>query len=53
MVAIKVIPIELIKTKNLYNQICREIMLQLYLDHPNIVQMYGMFSENNNLYLIL
>lgn len=28
-------------------------MIQLYLNHPYIVRMYGMFTEENNVYLLL
>jgi calcium/calmodulin-dependent protein kinase I len=31
----------------------REIKIQSYLDHPNIVQLYAVFVEDNDLYLLM
>jgi serine/threonine protein kinase len=31
----------------------REIKIQSYLDHPNIVQLYTFFCDEESLYLIL
>ena len=53
IVAMKVISKEVIKSNNLDNQLSREIMLQMYLNHSHIVSLYGIFSENNNIHLIL
>jgi calcium-dependent protein kinase len=35
------------------NQLIREVKIQSYLDHPNIVQLYAFFSDEEHLYLIL
>ena len=34
-------------------QLKQEIKIQLYLDHPNILKMYGFFDDAENIYLIL
>ena len=34
-------------------QMKQEIKIQLYLDHPNVLKMYGFFDDNDNVYLIL
>lgn len=31
----------------------REIKIQSYLDHPNIVQLYAVFVEDSDLYLLM
>lgn len=31
----------------------REIKIQSFLDHPNIVQLYSVFVEDNDLYLLM
>jgi serine/threonine protein kinase len=31
----------------------REIKIQSFLDHPHIVQLYSVFVEENNLYLLM
>jgi calcium-dependent protein kinase len=35
------------------SQLIREIKIQSYLDHPNIVQLYAFFSDEDYLYLVL
>lgn len=34
-------------------QIIMEIKLQSYMNHPNILKMYGYFCDQKNIYLIL
>ena len=34
-------------------QFIMEIKLQLYLNHPNVLKLYGAFDDNENIYLIL
>lgn len=31
----------------------REVKIQLYLDHPNIVKLYGLFHDRENVYLVM
>ena len=35
------------------HQLKREIEIQSYLDHPNILKMYGFFWDSKKIYLIL
>lgn len=35
------------------NQFCLETKLQTYLKHDNILQLYGVFDDEENIYLIL
>jgi serine/threonine protein kinase len=37
----------------LLTQRIREIKIQSYLDHPNIVQLYAVFVEEGDLYLLM
>lgn len=50
--ALKVISREILN-ENMIVQLMREIQLQYYLDHPNIVQLYAFFSDQENIYLML
>lgn len=36
-----------------FNQLLREIKIQSFLDHPNIVQLYTFFVDEEYLYLVL
>ena len=31
----------------------REVKIQMYLNHPNIVKLYGFFCDEENIYLIM
>lgn len=53
LVALKKIPKEMIKVHKLENQLTLEIKIQTYLNHPNIVKMFGVISEKDNVYMIL
>lgn len=35
------------------DQIMSEIKLQLYMNHPNILKLFGCFDDQKNIYLIL
>ena len=35
------------------DQFMQEIKISLYLNHPNIVKMYGCFSDADNIYIML
>jgi len=35
------------------NQLIREIKIQIYLDHPNLVKLYAYFYDNYNIYLLM
>lgn len=35
------------------DQLLSEIKLQCYMKHPNVLQMYGYFHDETNIYLML
>ena len=35
------------------NQLIREIKIQMYLDHPNLVKLYAYFNDECNIYLLM
>jgi serine/threonine protein kinase len=45
LVALKIIERRNIDRLKMWNQILNEIKIQSYLDHPNIVKLYGFFEE--------
>jgi serine/threonine protein kinase len=52
--ALKKIPKRIFEGEQRFiNQLLREIKIQSYLDHPNIVQLYTFFCDEESLYLIL
>lgn len=51
--AIKVIRKKMIKDSKMAEQIKNEVKIQSYLDHPNILKMYGFFHDEEQFYLIL
>ena len=34
-------------------QFIRQLKIQMFLDHPNIIKIYGCFSDEQNIYIIL
>ena len=53
LVALKKISKETIKVNKLEDQMALEIKIQMYLSHPNIVKLYGIINETDDIYLIL
>lgn len=53
IVALKVMNKEKVKMDSYIKQIRREMEIQSRLNHPNILQMYGYFWDEVNLYYIL
>jgi serine/threonine protein kinase len=51
LVAIKKIPKE--KIKYMLDQFVNEIKIQMYLDHPNIVRLFGFFDDHTHFYIIM
>jgi serine/threonine protein kinase len=51
LIAIKKIPKE--KIKYMLDQFVNEIKIQMYLDHPNIVRLYGFFDDQTHFYIIM
>jgi aurora kinase len=39
--------------KHMLDQFIQELKIQSYLDHPNIVKLYGYFAEKENFYLVM
>ena len=35
------------------DQLCKEIKIQLFLNHSNILKLYGVFEDEFNIYMIL
>ena len=53
IVALKIMNKSDLKEPNAQEQILREIKIQSYLDHPNILKLYGYFDDEEKIYLIL
>ena len=49
----KKIPKDIIKEENILNQLIRELKIQMFLDHPNIIKLYGFFHDKEAIYLLL
>lgn len=53
MYAIKKIPKKTLIKYKMVDQFSLEIKLQTFLKHENILQLYGVFDDEENIYLIL
>ncbi|CAD8137485.1 unnamed protein product [Paramecium octaurelia] len=53
IVALKVIPKAILQKYGMEKQLSNEIKLQGYMDHPNILKLYGYFQEWSKVVLIL
>lgn len=51
--AIKMVSIQQVKDEEMIGQLVEEIKLQIYLQHPNVLKMYGFFVETGNVCMIL
>ena len=51
--ALKQIKKKAILENDILNQFIMEIKLQFYLNHPNILKLFGVFDDEENIYLIL
>ena len=51
--ALKMVSKSLIKEENIEEPFLREVKIQMYLNHPNIVKLYGFFHDETNIYLIM
>jgi aurora kinase len=36
----------------IHNQLLREIKIQISMSHPNIIDLYGVFADSENIYLL-
>ena len=43
----------MILENNLLTQLTRELRIQAYLTHPNIIDMYGCFYDKENIYILM
>lgn len=51
--AIKQLSKSALKEEDIVEQFIRELKIQLYLNHPNIMKMYGYFHDEKNFYIIM
>ena len=51
--AMKVFKKSAIRESGLLNQFIRELKIQTYLDHPNIVKIYVCFDDETHFYTLL
>ena len=42
-----------IKSDNFVDQLIREMKIQLFLNHPNIIKMYGYFDDLPYIYVLI
>jgi serine/threonine protein kinase len=43
----------LLREEEITDQFIREIKIQMFLNHPNIIKMYGYFDDPLNIYILL
>jgi len=53
VVGLKVVEKRRIIKDNFMTQFIRELKIQKFLEHPNIIKVYGVFSDEDNIYIIL
>lgn len=53
IVGLKVIEKKRIIRDNFMVQFIRELKIQSFLDHPNIIKVYGCFSDEEHFYIIM
>jgi len=53
IVAIKILNKSIIRQLKAQKQVIREIKIHSYLNHPNIIKLYGVFHDDENVYMIL
>lgn len=41
------------ETNKLINQLIREIKIQLFLNHPNLIKLYSFFCDQYKIYLLM
>ena len=44
---------KLLKEEEITEQFIRELKIQMYLNHPNIIKLYGFFDDEQYIYIIL
>ena len=53
VVALKIQNKAELKKNNMVERYILEVKIQAYLNHPNIVKLYGIFDDKDNIYMIL
>ena len=53
IMAMKAIPKKKVLEENMLTQIIREMKIQTFLDHPNIIKNYGCFSDEEYIYTLM
>lgn len=53
VVALKAIPKKKVVAENMVTQIVRELKLQTFLEHPNVIRNYGCFSDEEHIYTVM
>lgn len=51
--AIKIVEKKLIMEENIVEQFIRELKIQNFLNHPNVVRLYGFFDDEVNIYVLM
>lgn len=44
---------KLLHEEEITSQFIREVKIQMFLNHPNIIKMYGCFDDATNIYILL
>lgn len=53
IVGLKVVEKKRIIKDNFIVQFIRELKIQSFLDHPNIIKVYGYFHDEDHVYIVL
>ena len=51
--ALKILEKSLIKEEEIIGQLTRELKIQSFLNHKNLIKMFGFFDDDKNIYLIM
>jgi serine/threonine protein kinase len=51
--ALKIVEKKLLKDEEITEQFVRELKIQMFVNHPNIIKMYGYFEDPTNIYIVL
>jgi serine/threonine protein kinase len=51
--ALKMIDLQQVREEDMEPQLIEEIKLQLFMNHPNVLKMYGCFRDGHQLCMIL
>jgi len=53
MVGLKVVEKKRITRDNFLGQFIRELKIQSFLEHPNIINIYGYFQDGDQFYIVM